>query len=267
MKDIALQIITDKADNKLNVLREYLQNYLLFLMQRIGIASGIYFLGGTALRFLYRIRRYSEDLDFSAGETWVPYHFESYMEKIERGLEKAGYSCMVKIKDNQVVQKAIIGFNNLLSEAGLVQKRKQKLSIHIEIDLKPPPGWNSKKTVVDLYMPVLLQHYDLPSMFAGKLHAVLTREYSKGRDIFDLFWYRSRWGNILPNFILLNHALSQTEKNFVTLTESNWLEILSKKINSLNWKQVMNDVNPFLEFKDDSLTFTKDNLLTLIEPK
>ncbi len=267
MKEIALQIIKDQKDNKLNTLREYLQNYLLFLMQKSKMSSGTYFLGGTALRFLYQIRRYSQDLDFSVDNNWQPSDLDNYMKKLEIALEKAGYRFSITVKDQATVQKAIISFDDLLYESGLTQQKNQKLSIHLELDFKPPAGWKSEKTVVNLFMPVLLQHYDLPSLFAGKLHAVLTRKYTKGRDIFDLFWYRSKWKNMLPNFTLLNNALTQTEGEYITISKSNWLRILSEKIHSLEWQMVIRDVSPFLEYRDDFYTFTKENLLTLHHPK
>jgi predicted nucleotidyltransferase component of viral defense system len=71
MKDIALQKTEEAKDENLNILKEYLQNYILFLMQKVGVNTSLYFVGGTALRFLHRIQRYSEALDllYEAGLT------------------------------------------------------------------------------------------------------------------------------------------------------------------------------------------------------
>ncbi len=101
MKDIALQIIKDEGDNKTNILREYLQNYLLFLMYKTGMSDKIFFVGGTALRFLYRIKRFSEDLDFSAGDKWSDTDLSHYMKIIERELIKSGYQIQIKIDDKK----------------------------------------------------------------------------------------------------------------------------------------------------------------------
>jgi len=68
----------------------------------------------------------------------------------------------------------------------------------------------------------------------------------------------------LPNFILLNNAIAQKQKDFVRLNENNWIEIIHEKIQSLKWKEVGNDVRPFLELRDDLLTFTQENLLLLL---
>jgi predicted nucleotidyltransferase component of viral defense system len=265
VKDIALQAAAEAKDHKLHTLREYLQNYLLFLMQKLGMSVSLYFVGGTALRFLYHIRRYSEDMDFSAGKDWVPSDLSGFAKKISNHLEKAGYFFTLKVKQVRTVRKIQIGFIGLLYEAGLTHRKEQKLNIHIDVDSNPPGGWNGQKTIVDLHLPVVLQHYDLPSLFAGKLHALLMRSYTKGRDVYDLFWYRTKHRGLLPNFLLLNNALHQSQGDFVKITAENWLEILARRIRALDWKSVENDVLPFLEFRDDLLTFKQENLLMLLE--
>lgn len=264
MKEIALQIALEAKEQKLNILREYLQNYILFLMQKERMNTSLYFVGGTALRFLYGIRRYSEDLDFSAGEGWSPAAFSERMKRIKNALEKAGYSFTVQVEEEKTIQRAMVRFSELLYEVGLTSQKNKKFPIHIEIDINSPPGWIGQKTIVDIHLPILLQHYDLPSMFAAKLAAVLTRPYTKGRDVYDIFWFRSKWKETLPNFILLNNAIAQKQKDFVRLNENNWIEIIRDKIQSLKWKEVENDVSPFLELKDDLLTFTQENLLLLL---
>lgn len=263
MKDIALQVTYETGNQKLNRLREYLQNYILFLMQKVGMSGSLYFVGGTALRFLYRIGRYSEDLDFSVGD-WIPAKLPDLMKRMESQLEKAGYSCTLKTKEARAVQKIVIGFSDLLYESGLSHRKNQKLNIHIEIDLNPPQGWRGTKTIVDLYQTVVIQHYDLSSLFAGKMHALLTRRYTKGRDVYDLFWYRTKQKQLTPNFPMLNNALQQTHPGYAEITEGNWLNHLKEKMGLLDWKTVESDVLPFLEFQDSLLSFNQENLLLTI---
>ncbi|MBA7492356.1 hypothetical protein ES702_02906 [subsurface metagenome] len=195
---------------------------------------------------------------------WNPSDFSKHIKKIESDLEKAAYSCTFQIKEEKTVQRAMVRFSELLYEVGLTRQKNKKFSIHIEIDINPPLGWVGKKTIVDIHLPVLLQHYDLPSMFAAKLATVLIRPYTKGRDVYDIFWFRSKWKEITPNFKLLNNALAQKQNDFIRLNENNWLEIAHEKIQSLKWKDVENDVSPFLELRDDLLTFTQENLLLLL---
>ena len=265
MKDIALQLARESGYGKLNTLREYLQNYILFLMQKVGMSGFLYFIGGTALRFLYRIRRYSEDLDFSAGNNWGPEKLPVFFKQLDNYLEKAGYSCTLKTKDSKSVQRIVIGFTGLLHEIGLSPRGEQKLNIHIEIDLNPPEAWMGTKTIVDLHLPVVIQHYDLPSLFAGKMHALLMRPYTKGRDVYDLFWYRSKQRDVYPNFPMLNNAIRQTHPGYITVTGENWLRILREKMAGLDWAAVKNDVLPFLEYRDDLLSFTRENLMVLLD--
>ena len=261
MKEIALQTARRAGDQKLNVLREYLQNYLLFLSQKSEMNMHLFFVGGTALRFLYGIRRYSEDLDFSAGMSWRPSKISFYADKMSKDLEKAGYTFSLHLKVEKTVQRFIVRFHDLLYEIELTSQRNQKLPINIEIDVNPPAGWVGEKTIVDVHLPVLVQHYDKSSLLAAKLSALLTRPYTKGRDIYDIFWFRTQWKEISPKFRLLNNALAQKRKDFERLNKDNWLETVRKKIEDLKWKEVENDVIPFLEFGDERLAFTQENLL------
>jgi len=264
MKEIVLQAAREAKDQKLNTLREYLQNYILFLIQKMRMHTSLYFVGGTALRFLYRIRRYSEDLDFSSGEGWSPSDFARQMKKLKIELEKSGYNLSLHLKEEKTVQRAIVRFSDLLYELGLSPQKSRNLAIAIEVDTNPPSGWSGERTIVNLHWPVLLQHYDLSSLFATKVTAVLTRPYTKGRDVYDLFWYRTKWKELLPNFLLLNNALSQLNRDISQINKENWLEVLGQKIESLKWKEVQDDVKPFLESIDESITLTKDNLLMVL---
>ncbi len=265
MRDVALQVARESKDRKIQTLREYLQNYLLFLMQKTNMSESLYFVGGTALRFLYRIRRYSEDLDFTAGKTWDNSNIQLFTQKMDRELKIAGYDADVVLKDTKAVQRIMIRFPGLLYELGFSDRREQKFSVHIEVDKNPPPGWVEKRTVVNIHLPVLIRHYDLPSAFAGKLAAILLRPYTKGRDLFDYFWFRSRWHGLLPNLRLLNNALNQQGSIFEPLKKNTWLAAVRDKIESLDWANVVADVRPFLESEDDLNAFTRDALLTLLE--
>ncbi|MFC2157554.1 nucleotidyl transferase AbiEii/AbiGii toxin family protein [Acidobacteriota bacterium] len=264
MREIALQIARESNEKKIHVLREYLQNYLLFLMQKTKMSESLFFVGGTALRFLYRIRRYSEDLDFTAGTDWKNTSIHSYTEKLDRELKKAGYDVTIVMKDAKTVQRVMCRFSGLLFDLGLSDRKEHNFSVHIEVDQNPPLGWIEDRTIVNIHMPVMIRHYDLPSAYAGKLAAILQRPYTKGRDIFDYFWFRSHWQGLVPNLTLLNNALHQKEPQLRTLNENTWLPAVREKIESLEWSNVVTDVQPFLESEDDLTAFTRESLLTLL---
>jgi len=263
MKEIALQVASVAGARKLNVLREYLQHEILLLMQRTGFSAPLYFVGGTALRVLYGIRRYSEDLDFSAGEKWRRRELGPFAEKLEESLVKGGYLLALAVREEKTVQRVMVRFKGLLSEAGLSSREAERLAVHIEIDTNPPEGWKEERTIVNTYMPILIRHYDKPSLFAAKLAAFFARPYTKGRDVYDLFWIRSKWKDLLPNFDLLNNAISQKKTAAAGLSGANWLEVAAAKIHKLDWKAVVADAAPFLEDPGEARMLTRENFLLL----
>ncbi len=289
MKDIALQVARERPSLKLHALREYIQNYALWLMQREGLNTRLFFMGGTALRLLWRIGRFSEGLHFSAGPDWKPEEFRGAMSKIARGLAAAGYDVFLHFGSEKTVQRAVFRFAGLLAELGLAGRREQKLSIALEIDAKPPGGATGAKTLVNVHIPVLVQHHDLPSLLAGKAAAILTREYVKGRDYFDLFWFLSKWPELEPNLPMFRNALAQkrtavregtgevaprgkgavdraSESRAGQVTD--WRAMLSRAVSEVRWNVIATDVRAFIEDPDSLLAFTQENLLGLLnEPE
>jgi len=92
-----------------------------------------------------------------------------------------------------------------------------------------------------------LHHHDKNSLLSGKLHAILQRAFSKGRDLYDLLWYLSDPAWPPPNLALLNNALAQTNWPGGVLTEVNWREPVRERLRRLNWKNIQADVSPFIE--------------------
>lgn len=162
------------------------------------------------------------------------------------------------------VHNAFLKFSQLLFTYGLSSHKDEKLSIKIEIDINPPKGG---KTGIMLYKYIFMfyiQHYDLRSLFAGKLHALLCREYTKGRDWYDLLWYLTNCRGLEPNYEMLNNAIRQTEKDVFKITEKNWKDLLKEKISYLDVNKVKDDVSRFLEDPDEIELLTRDNLIRLL---
>ena len=268
MKDYALELASRQvsADSKFNILREYLQAYILRIMHTEGMFQAAAFLGGTALRFLHGLPRFSEDLDFSvSGEK--TYSFVDIIKKIRHELILAGYEISISYNEKKTVQHAFIGFAGLLHEAEISPYREQKISIKVEIDTKPPKGAILKTYVVDKYFPISFLSYDISSLFAGKLHALLRRKYTKGRDFFDLGWYLSRWKDITPNIILLKNALEQTGWKGEIPAEDNWRDFMYDIVKKTDWDKVEKDVGKFVENPSDMKIFTRENVLQLVANK
>lgn len=267
MKDFVLELAVAKTgyNQKLNTIREYLQSYILRIMHNAGVFRYTAFLGGTALRFLYHIPRFSEDLDFSI-ERNISYNFTDLVKKIKQELELAGYKVFISYNDEKTVQNALIKFEGLLYEAGISSRKEQRLSIKIEIDTNPPKGAIVKTDIVNIYFPLSFLSYDVPSLFAGKLHALLSRRYTKGRDFFDLGWYLSRWKDIVPNINLLQNALKQTRWTGEMPTAHTWRDFIYRIVKKTDWGKVNHDVTNFLEDPSMMDVFTQENVLNLLKP-
>lgn len=266
MKDLLLQLI-EPARNPLegrNVTREYLQSRILSSLQQAGAMIPLAFHGGTALRFLYQIPRYSEDLDFALERPAEEYDIRAYLQEIRSDLVAENYPIELKINDRKVVHSGFIRFRGLLNELDLSPHADEVLSIKIEVDTRPPAGAGLETTIVRRHVMLHLQHHDKPSLLAGKLHAFLQRPYSKGRDVYDLFWYLSDPNWPSPNLTLLNNALKQTGWPGPTITESNWREVLRERLEQVNWDQVRTEIRPFLMNEDETDLLTRENLLRLL---
>ena len=105
-------------------------------------------------------------------------------------------------------------------------------------------------------------HYDLPSLMAGKLHALLTRGYPKGRDWYDLIWYRSRRPPVEPNGQLLQHALDQTQ-GAGRYRAADWRTLLAARLADLDTRGLARDVRPFLERPEDAALLDRATPLTV----
>lgn len=241
-----LQRVSDPAEGR-NRAREYLQARILASLQRSGAMIPLAFQGGTALRFLYSIRRYSEDLDFALERPDRGYDFRSYLRAIQGDLKQEGYAVEVKASDQRTVHSAFIRFPGLLSDLGLSPHANEIFSIKVEVDTNPPAGAQMETTVIRRHLTLNLQHHSPASLFAGKLHAILQRPYPKGRDLYDLIWYASdpHWPS--PDLVLLNNALRQTGWAGPELEEANWKGFVLERLRDLDWERAVADVRPFLE--------------------
>jgi predicted nucleotidyltransferase component of viral defense system len=270
MKEYALELARSQKtkEDKVNVLREYLQAYILRILHDEGFFRGNAFVGGTALRFLHELPRYSEDLDFSkAGDRDAGPVFSKVMKKVKDELKAAAYQADVAFNEDKTVQNGFIKFQSLLYEAEISPLKSQNLSVKIEIDTNPPSGAELKSELITKYFPISYLTYEVPSLLAGKIHALLSRKYTKGRDFFDLGWYLSRWRDLTPNFELLKNALIQTGWKGQMPDASNWLSLIREVVEKSDWDVVRKDVTRFLQNPKDADIFSKENILGLIQKR
>ena len=269
MKEYLADIVRDAVTpaDAINRVREYLQARILGSLQRSGAMTVLAFQGGTALRFLYRIPRYSEDLDFALEMDQERYDFQQYLLAVDSMFTSEGYEVALKVSDQKTVQSAFIKLSGLLFELGLSPHTTENLSIRLDVDTNPPDGAKFDTTVVRRHITLHLHHHDRSSLLAGKLCAVLQRAYLKGRDFFDLVWYLSDPDWPEPNMILLNNALSQTGWKEGELTAGNWSEVIGNHLEQVNWDDIVTDVRPFLEGESDIGLLKREVILKLLEQR
>jgi len=239
-------------DHRIGFFREHLQKSALRALHESGHLSpnGVSFMGGTCLRMAYGSGRFSEDLDFALCPQSAAFSFEIMADAILTGLEREGYHPQIKIKAAQSpVEKAYVAFPGLLHECGLSPRPAQNFRIKIEVDTNPPPHSSSQRNLGHSHVKpdggLVMWCYDIESLYAGKLAALLGRPWQKGRDVYDLIWLLSEKPNIKPNFKLLNAALRQGEPGFPQIGSDNWLQAVESKLKTLDWKKVLDEVNAF----------------------
>jgi predicted nucleotidyltransferase component of viral defense system len=257
------------AQNKLigvHLVREYLQLRILQSLQRAGAMQTLAFHGGTSLRILYGIPRYSEDLDFSLELHPEAYDFRAYLQRVVRDLSEEAYTIDVKLNDKRIVHKAFVRLRGLFYELGLSGHATETLAIKIEVDTHPPAKAGLVTTPRTKHGITLhLHHHDPATLLAGKLHAVLLRDYLKGRDIYDLWWYLNQPEWPAPNLAHLNQNMQQSGWTGDLLTSTNWKAMLRNQLSSIQWLLVLEDVGPFIIDQDDQGSFNKDHLLALLD--
>ena len=264
MREQALAIARSTTDpgQAVNRLREYLQTLVLRSLHECEAFRPLAFVGGTALRFLHGLPRFSEDLDFSllSAEGYAPLE---WMARVKRDLSLAGFDPEVTWNDRRVVHTAWVRVAGLLHDAGLAGRAAQKLAIKLDIDTRPPAGARCERRVITRHVTFLIQHYDVSSLLAGKLHAAITRKYAKGRDWYDLLWYLSQRPPVAPNLELLQHALDQTKRTGQRDAHA-WGALVRERLASIDMDAIVSDVRPFLERPQDAVLLTRDNLRGLL---
>jgi hypothetical protein len=232
----------------LHLLREALQAQILGALQRAGAMVPMAFQGGTALRFLFNLPRFSEDLDFALVEGRdSSFALKEYLHGFDHDLRHADLAAEIAVNEKTTVHKAQLRFRGLAHVLGLSPHPNQTLMIRLEVDTRPPAGAGLQTTVVRRHELLHLQHHDQASLLAGKIHAVLARPYAKGRDYYDLVWYLSDPAWPPPNLTLLNNALAQTGWEGSPLTAATWRSTVLAKAQAADWPAIRSDVAPFLE--------------------
>lgn len=266
MKDYLHQLIMEAGSPVAgrHIAREYLQARILGAMQGAGAFNTLAFHGGTALRFLYGIPRFSEDLDFALEGDPDRYDFRGILKEVERQLKAETYAVDIRLREDRTVNSAFIRLPGLPHEMGLSPHASEVLAVKIEVDTDPPGGAGLETSLVQRYMLLHLMHHDRASLLAGKLHAVLQREYVKGRDLYDLTWYLANPDWPEPNLGMLNAALAQTGWGGDPLAAYTWREAAWSRLAGIDWAEAVRDVAPFLMTPGEAALLTREGMKRLL---
>jgi predicted nucleotidyltransferase component of viral defense system len=238
-----------------HALKEIAQEIALMALSRAGFFKIAAFQGGTCLRILYGLERFSEDLDCFLEKSDKNFNWETYIKNMQEEFSAYGYVLEVtnKTKIEKTIKKAFLKAD---SKGGLLilkdtRTNRPLLQIKLEIDTNPPDGSQYDLKYLDFPIPYGIKTQNLSSLFASKCHALLCRDYIKGRDWYDFSWYVTQKTSI--NFELLKNALFQAGpwKDRKIIVSREWiLQALIDKIDQTNWVDAKKDIMPFLKQKE-----------------
>lgn len=174
-----------------NALKEVLQEIILYGLSNSDFFNKALFQGGTALRILYQLPRFSEDLDFLLKSPDPEFQWKPYLDCIEQALELFSIKSEIidRSKANQTIQRLFLKDNSIGKLLNLDTNyfSKKKLMIKLEIDINPPDESVCETKYLDFPMDYSICAQNLSDNFAGKCHALLCRQYLKARDWFDFY--------------------------------------------------------------------------------
>ncbi len=235
-------------------LREITQEIALAALSRSDFFKIAIFHGGTALRILHSLQRFSEDLAFMLMKPSASFRWESYLKNMSVEFEAYGFSIRVEERSHadETVKKAFLKEDSigkiLTLRYPLLTGRPKQILVKVEIDTNPPLGSGFETRYLDFPFPFPVTIHDLSSLFAGKCSALLCREYIKGRDWYDFVWYAGRKPKL--NFELFSNALDQQgpwKGQHIQITKAWFAEEMEKKIGSIPWESAKKDVERFLK--------------------
>lgn len=260
IKEWIAQYDPKNTEDVLSALREIMQEVALAGLSRTNFYEKAAFYGGTALRIFYGLDRFSEDLDFSLLEADPNFSLEPYFEAIITEFESIGM--MVSIREKEKKEKTNIDsaflksetewkelvLEDIVKQSG-IKSTNRGIKIKIEVDRQPPLGFTTEMKLLTHPFSFYVKCFDKPSLFAGKMHALLFRKWKnrvKGRDWYDLDWYIKKGIPLDINHFKLR-AKDTGDWNKKEMTQNDVLELLHDKIKTISFDNVKQDVVPFIK--------------------
>lgn len=252
------------TEDVLSALREIMQEVALAGLSRTNFFEKAASYGGTALRIFYGLDRFSEDLNFSLLEADPDFSLEPYFDAIVAEFESIGMKVSIREKEKKEKTNIDSAFltsetewkelilEDIVKQAG-IKSTKRSMKIKIEVDRQPPLGFTTEMKLLTRPFSFYVKCFDKPSLFAGKMHALLFRKWKnrvKGRDWYDLEWYIKKGIPFdLQHFKLRAKDTGDWSKEELSLDDV--IGLLREKIKAVSFDNIKEDVVPFI--KDDAV--------------
>ena len=257
-----------------NAIKEIIQEIALAGLSHGDFFEKAAFYGGTCLRIFHGLNRFSEDLDFALLEKDSNFHLNDYFSPLQKEFQSFGLDMDIELKEKDKeaeVQSAFLKANTLTlmmtffpnNEESRHVISNQKIKIKFEIDIDNPQGGITENRYKMLPAPYEVRVFDETTLFAGKIHAIICRDYKnhvKGRDYYDYLFYIGKGSKI--NLTYLENKLKNTGgilKDNETLTLQKVKDLLKVKFEQVDYESAKNDVLGFINNRDD-LKFWKKEL-------
>lgn len=262
-------------DDSLRALREIMQEIALLGLWRSKFFEKAAFYGGTALRVLYGLDRFSEDLDFSLLEKNEEFDLADHSDALKRELGSFGFDVEIERRirpPGTAIQSAFLKADTRTQmitvefERDLIQQvpRNQVLKIKLEIDTDPPSRFSTETRYLLWPIPFAAKTFRLPDLFAGKMHAVLCREWKsrvKGRDWYDLVWFAAYHPEL--HLAHLEQRMRQTKHwtSMASLAPGEFQAMLGRRIEGVDIDQIRREVEPFVKDPSSLALWSKEFFL------
>jgi predicted nucleotidyltransferase component of viral defense system len=263
----------------LSALREILQEIALLGLWRAKFFEKAAFYGGTALRILYGLDRFSEDLDFSLLSPRKDFDLTPYLDALRKEIAAFGFDVRVEsasktsrsairsafLKANTINQLLVIEADEALVRS---MHREQVLKIKLEVDTDPPAGFDTETRYLLNPIPFAVRTYVLPDLFAGKMHALLCRRWknrSKGRDWYDLVWYAANHPRLHLAHLEQRMRQSGDWKENDPLSPDAFKALMQRTIENLDVQQVRKEVEPFVKHPEQLTLWSRDFFMQVAE--
>ena len=262
----------NNLEDKKNAIKEIVQEIVLCGLSRGGFFKNAAFYGGTALRIFYGLDRFSEDLDFSLITQNLDFDLTEYFTYIENETKSLGLNFIAIEKEKNIdsniksaflkgnTKEHILTFYEMTNDLNKINK-EEIIKIKFEVDVNPPIGATYESKFGLLPAPHQVKLYDMPSLFAGKIHACLCRNWKtrvKGRDFYDYVFFLSMGSKV--NLVNLKARLVQSkfiDEDF-NLTIENLKQLLNERFNNINFEEAKKDVFPFIKDKSKLDLWSKE---------